>query len=104
MHSTVRDKGGVEILVGYARRNFLVPIPEVAAFEELNDLLLKRCIAHGREDSRTIDERHTQERSSLLPLPPKPFDTAKPIEVHIDRYQTARVDRNRYSVPNDYVG
>jgi transposase len=105
-----REKGGVENLVGYARRNFLVPIPEVADFEELNDLLLKRCLAHGhgiiagREDSRTIDERHEQEQERLLPLPAKPFDNAKPIEAHIDRYQTARVDRNRYSVPNDYVG
>ena len=105
-----REKGGVENLVGYSRRNFLVPIPEVADFEELNDLLLKRSLAHGhgiiagREDSRTIDERHVQERERLLPLPAKPFDNAKPIQVHINRYQTARVDRNRYSVPTAYVG
>jgi len=105
-----QEKGGVESLVGYARRNFLVPIPEVADFEELNDLLLKRCLAHGqgiiagREDSRTIDERHEQERSRLLPLPSKPFDNAKPEKVRISSYQTAQVDRNRYSVPTAYVG
>ena len=105
-----REKGGVENLVGYSRRNFMVPIPEVADFEELNDLLLKRCLSHGqgiiagREDSRTINERHEQERSRLLPLPPKPFDNAKPDRVRISSYQTAQIDRNRYSVPTAYVG
>ena len=30
------DKGKVEGLVGYARRNFMVPIPRVSSWEELN--------------------------------------------------------------------
>ena len=30
------DKGKVEGLVGYARRNFMVPIPRAASFAELN--------------------------------------------------------------------
>ena len=30
------DKGKVEGLVGYARRNFMVPIPRVISWEELN--------------------------------------------------------------------
>ena len=33
------EKGGVEHGVGFGRRNFLVPLPEVASFEELNALL-----------------------------------------------------------------
>ena len=32
-----QEKGGVEGLVGFARRNFLVPIPEVKDFDELNE-------------------------------------------------------------------
>jgi transposase len=105
-----REKGGVEGLVGYARRNFLVPLPEVTDYEELNRLLAERCLAHGnaiiagREDRRTIDERHEEERSRLLPLPPKPFENIKPVQVQISRYQTAMVDRNRYSVPSAHVG
>jgi transposase len=105
-----REKGGVEGLVGFSRRNFLVPIPEVADFEELNQLLLERCLAHGngviagREDRRTINERHEQERSRLLSLPSKPFENIKPVQVRISSYQTAMVDRNRYSVPSAYVG
>lgn len=105
-----REKGGVEGLVGYARRNFLVPLPEVTGYEELNRLLAERCLTHGnaiiagREDRRTIDERHEEERSRLLPLPAKPFENTKPVPVQISRYQTAMVDRNRYSVPGAYVG
>jgi len=107
---SAQEKGGVEGLVGYARRNFLVPMPEVADFAELNKLLLAQCVNHGRhiisgrEDRRTIDERHEQESSRLLPLPAKPFDNTKAIQIRISPYQTAQVDRNRYSVPTKYIG
>src|SRR5258708_3041847 len=37
------DKGKVEGLVGYARRNFLVPIPAFGSFEPLNSYLLECC-------------------------------------------------------------
>src|ERR1700720_4671493 len=37
------DKGKVEGLVGYARRNFMVPIPRVTSFAELNARLLEGC-------------------------------------------------------------
>ncbi len=104
------EKGGVEGLVGFARRNFLVPPPRVADFEELNRLLLERCLADGsrrlggREDRRTIDERFEAEKARLLPLPDHPFDNFKALKVKVDAYQTVRVDRNRYSVPRAWVG
>ena len=37
------DKGNVEGLVKYARKNFMVPIPHAASFEELNTMLLAGC-------------------------------------------------------------
>ncbi len=37
------DKGKIEGLIGYARRNFLVPIPRFESFEALNDHLEARC-------------------------------------------------------------
>ncbi|MDP9380421.1 MAG: IS21 family transposase, partial [Chloroflexota bacterium] len=43
------EKPLVESLVGYARRNFLVPIPDVPSWEALNSLLSERCAA---EDAR----------------------------------------------------
>ncbi|MDA2931032.1 hypothetical protein MYX84_13985 [Acidobacteria bacterium AH-259-O06] len=39
-----------------------------------------------------------------MALPERPFENTKPLRVHISRYQTAQVDRNRYSVPRAYVG
>ena len=49
-----QEKGGVEGLVGFARRNFLVPVPEVTDFDELNAQLLERC---GADDQRRIGGR-----------------------------------------------
>ena len=38
------DKGKVEGMVGYARRNFLVPVPRVESFQALNAHLEQRCL------------------------------------------------------------
>ena len=105
-----QEKGGVEGLIGFARRNFLVPLPRVRDFEELNDFLAQRCEQYGthqiggREDSRTVEERFEAERASLRALPDRPFENFKPVRVKGDTYQTARVDHNRYSVPRAHVG
>lgn len=105
-----QEKGGVEGLVGFGRHNFLVPVPEVESFEELNAVLLRRCLEQGtrpiegREDRRTIEERHEEERGRLIALPPTPYENHKLLPVKVCRYSTAQVDRNRYSVPTAYVG
>jgi transposase len=105
-----QEKGGVEGLIGYARRNFLVPLPEVENFAQLNRLLEQRCRQHdqrrigGREDRRTIGQRHQTEQCRLIRLPETAYENSRPVRVKIDRYQTARLDGNRYSVPRAYVG
>ncbi|MCI0528561.1 MAG: IS21 family transposase, partial [Nitrospira sp.] len=102
------EKGGVEGLVGYARRNYLVPVPEVESFDELNELLLKRCLAHsharisGKEG--TIEERFEMERSSLLSLPTGEYPVKQLFSAEVDHYSTIKVDSNRYSVPTYYAG
>ena len=37
------DKGKVEGLVGYTRRNFFVPIPSFESFDDLNTYLEEQC-------------------------------------------------------------
>jgi transposase len=37
------DKGKVEGLVGWIRRNLLVPVPRAASFTALNEQLLEAC-------------------------------------------------------------
>ena len=44
------DKGKVEGMVGYVRRNFLVPVPSFDSFEALNAHLEQRCM--DRMDAR----------------------------------------------------
>ena len=41
------EKGGVEGLVGYARRNYMVPVPEAETLEALNEKLLQDCLSYG---------------------------------------------------------
>ena len=55
------DKGKVEGLVGYARRNFLVPVPSFGSFDALNAYLERRCLermdAQLRGHTETIGQR-----------------------------------------------
>lgn len=56
----------MENLVGYVRRNFLVPLPRVTSLEELNALLRERCRSSlGRRlqgQDRTVAEAWEEER------------------------------------------
>lgn len=67
------DKGNVEGLVGYARRNFMVPVPRASSWEELNGQLLEQCRKRRERklwgQSETIGERFERDRERLLPLP-----------------------------------
>ncbi len=87
------------------RRNFLVPVPAVKSFEELNDYLLRSCLKHGshRIAGRTenIDSLFEKEKEYLLPLPAVPLANIALLETRVDKYSTAIVDKNRYSVPRD---
>ena len=73
------DKGKVEGLVGYARRNFLVPIPVFDSFEALNAHLLECCRRRMAERLRghdgTIGERLERDLAAFqtpLPAPSTP--------------------------------
>ena len=57
-----QEKGGVEGRVGFARRNFPVPVPEVADFEDLNAQLLERCATDGYSADREHQFRNHEHR------------------------------------------
>ena len=46
------EKGHVERLIGFARRNFLVPVPQVESLALLNQQLRERCQADLAERTR----------------------------------------------------
>jgi transposase len=101
------EKGGVEGLVGYARRNYMVPIPEAADLDELNRRLLDACIGYGQHRmagrDKTVEQLYEQEKQFLLPLPEVPFSNIDTWTGKTDKFATAQVDKNRYSVPTRYA-
>ncbi len=95
------EKGLVENLVGYARRNYMVPVPEVDSFRELNGLLRQRCLAEAerrlRGETETIGEMWEQEQ--LLSLPAHPYPCCRTVSVRPNRFSMVTFQTNRYSVP-----
>lgn len=102
------EKGLVEGLVGWIRRNHLVPAPKVHTIEELNELLFNACqkyLLHQiRGKKHAVGEMFLQEKSYLTPLPSYPFDTSRIKTVKVDQFATIRFDYNHYSVPIIHAG
>jgi len=100
------DKGNVEGLVGYARRNFMVPVPRAASWEELNAHLLGECRKRRERKlwghAETIAERFEQERGKLLPLPPAPLEACEKRTTRVSSQALVRYETNDYSVPTEY--
>jgi transposase len=100
------DKGNVEGLVGYARRNFLVPVPRVSSWEELNASLRERCREHRQHRVRgaqeTIGERFERDRAALLPLPAAGLEACEKRTLRVSSTSLVRYRNNDYSVPTEY--
>lgn len=102
------EKGGVEGLVGFARRNYMVPVPEAESLEELNEKLLADCLSYGSHKmagrSESVADLFEGEKAHLLDQPNIAFSNARPGDARVDKYATVMVDKNRYSVPWKYAG
>jgi hypothetical protein len=101
------ENGRVENLIGYVRRNFFVPLPEVENFHELNEMLLSKC---QREDERipsgekeSIGMMHQQEKEKLLSLPPRPYPCCSYHPLTARSLSYVNFEKNRYSVPVRYA-
>lgn len=102
------EKGLVEGLVGWARRNILVPVPHVENIQELNTLLTKRCTGyeshHIKGKPASVGDMLVTERESLYQLPGYHFETAKCVNARVNAFSTARFRTNSYSVPVRFAG
>ena len=100
------DKGKVEGLVGYARRNFMVPIPRVSSWEELNTRLeaesQKRRLRRLRGHTEAIGERFKRDHAAMLPLPAAPYEACEKIAGRVSSLSLVRYRSNDYSVPTEY--
>ncbi|MFH0782485.1 MAG: IS21 family transposase [Pseudomonadota bacterium] len=102
------EKGGVEGLVGFARRNYMVPVPEASSIDELNEKILMHCLSYGSHTMagrvQNVESLYGEEKSSLLLLPEAVYSNVQPHDGRADKYATVMVDKNRYSIPWRYVG
>jgi transposase len=102
------EKGGVEGLVGFARRNYMVPVPEAESLEELNEKILRQCIDYGSHKmagrEQSVAALYEEEKRHLLAQLEVAYSNTQCHEARADKYGTVTVDKNRYSVPWRYAG
>lgn len=102
------EKGGVEGMVGYVRRNYMVPVPQAESLEALNEKLLKDCLSYGQHRldgrERTVNGFFEEEKAHLVSLPEVAFSNHQTMDSKVNPYSTVLVDKNHYSVPTRYVG
>jgi transposase len=101
------DKGNVEGVIGYGRRNFLVPAPRFSSFDELNAWLEERCLKRQddtvRGHSEPIGERLMRDLDALMELPPTPYDACEKVSTRATSISMVRYRNNDYSVPVAYA-
>ena len=100
------DKGKVEGLVGYARRNFLVPIPvfdELRSVERPSIECCRRRMADClRGHDGTIGERLGRDFAAFQTPLPAPYDACEKIGTTVSSLSLVRYRLNDYSVPTTY--
>ena len=100
------DKGKVEGLVGYARRNFLVPIPVFESFEALNAHLLESCLKRQTDRLRghdgTIGDRLERDLAVFQKPLPAPYDACDKKPGSVNSLSLVRYRQNDYSAPTAY--
>jgi len=100
------DKGKVEGIVGYARRNFMVPIPRSPSWDAVNAGLEAQCrkrqndVLRGHKE--TIGERLQRDLAAMKPLPGAPFEACAQASGRVSSQSLVRYETNDYSVPVAY--
>ncbi len=98
------EKGIVEGSVKYARLNFMVPVPQVKDYDELNRLLRDGCkcdlerILRGK---RSLSKKQllAEDQVASFALPDDTFDYRKSTSTFASSVSLVRYDTNDYSVP-----
>jgi len=101
------EKGHVERLLGFARRSFLVPVPQVDSLATLNGQLCEGCRSDLQQQTRgkpaPKGELLAEDQSAFLPLPPQSFEARRIEPASVDSQSLVRFDTNDYSVPVKYA-
>jgi len=100
------DKGKVEGLVGYARRNFMVPTPRFPDWDAFNDYLEAQCLKRQADILRghkvSIGARLDADLAAMQALPAAPFEACDLQSGQVTSTSLVRYRGNDYSVPVAY--
>lgn len=97
------EKGVVEGMVRYGRANFLVPVPQVRGFEQLNGGLEQKCLADQQRRLRgqlgTKKQLLAEELVVMRELPAERFAACRVVATKANSLSLVRFTGNDYSVP-----
>ena len=100
------EKGVVEGAVKYSRLNFLVPVPQVRDFAELNRHLRACCESDmaRRLRGKTLSKKQllAEDKVAALTVPDEKFDPRRQVSTTATSESLVRFDTNDYSVPVEY--
>src|SRR6516165_5888970 len=100
------DKGKVEGLIGWTRRNLLVPVPRAASLRALNEQLRegfqRRLEDRLRGHDETIGQRLVRDLAAFQDLPPAPYDACEKKAGRVSSLSLVRYRSTDYSVPTAY--
>jgi len=101
------EKSYVENSVYDLQRDWATPVPKVKDIAELNQYLRQCCLRkldHVKAGkTETVRERFERDKAASLALPDRRFDPCVSEPAQVDKYQTARFDTNRYTVPRRWA-
>ncbi len=101
------EKGLVENLVKYVRNNYFLPYIDFQGFDKLNKELYHKCLQRMQEKKINniswYEALNLSIKDNFLPIKDH-YDHASLRIGKVNSYQLVAIDRNRYSVPTNYVG
>ena len=100
------EKGNVENAVGFLRRNLMVPEPEAATLQGLNEVLMAQCMAlaattHYRK-GLPVGELFAQDVAVSLALPGVGFDPVRYESRTTDKTGNLLIDGNTYAAGSSF--
>ena len=101
------DKGNVEGMIGFGRRNYMVPMPCFESFEALSACLEAQCLKRQDEVLRgyaeTVGQRLLRYLDAMMALLAVPYDACDKISTRATSISMVRYRGNDYSVPVAYA-
>lgn len=101
------EKPCAETRVRVLQRQWSTPVPQAGNLDAFNVYLRQCCLAEAERTvagcAESIGQRFQRDCAFARPLPATTFDACIVQPACVDKYQTVRFDRNRYSVPRRFA-